>query len=101
MLAIFDLLTEGKELNNEDVKKVKKVAKDTLDKLKAEKLSIERWRESREVIAQIKIVIHDNLLWLPQESYSDEDVDTKATDVYQHIFASYRGGNDSVYEMRA
>ena len=33
--------------------------------------------------------------------YSDEDVDTKAVDVYQHIFASYRGGNDSVYEMRA
>ena len=101
VLAIFDLLTKGKELNNEDVKKVKKVAKDTLDKLKAEKLSIERWRESREVIAQVKIVIHDNLLWLPQESYSDEDVDTKATDVYQHIFASYRGGNDSVYRMSA
>ena len=101
VLAIFDLLTKGKELNNEDVKKVKKVAKDTLDKLKAEKLSIERWRESREVIAQVKIVIHDNLLWLPQESYSDEDVDTKATDVYQHIFASYRGGNDNVYSMSA
>jgi len=101
VLAIFDLLTVGKELSNEDVKKVKKVAKDTLDKLKAEKLSIQRWRESREVIAQIKIVIHDNLLWLPQESYSDEDVDTKATDVYQHIFASYRGGNDSVYRMSA
>lgn len=101
VLAIFDLLTKGKQLNNEDVKKVKKVAKDTLDKLKAEKLSIERWRESREVIAQVKIVIHDNLLWLPQDSYSDEDVDTKATDVYQHIFASYRGGNDSVYRMSA
>ncbi|KAA0913105.1 type I restriction endonuclease subunit R [Psychrobacter sp. ANT_WB68] len=101
VLAIFDLLTKGKELNNEDVKKVKEVAKDTLDKLKAEKLSIERWRESREVTAQVKIVIHDNLLWLPQESYSDEDVDTKAIDVYQHIFASYRGGNDSVYRMSA
>lgn len=101
VLAIFDLLTEGKELSKKDVKEVKKVAKKTLDVLKAEKLNIERWRESREVIAQIKIVIHDNLLWLPQESYSDEDVDTKATDVYQHIFASYRGGNDSVYEMRA
>jgi len=101
VLAIFDLLAKGKELNSEDVKKVKKVAKDTLDKLKAEKLSIERWRESREVIAQVKIVIHDNLLWLPQESYSDEDVDTKVTDVYQHIFASYRGGNDNVYSMSA
>src|SRR5690606_13927911 len=81
VLAIFDLLTEGKELSKKDVKEVKKVAKKTLDVLKAEKLNIERWRESREVIAQIKIVIHDNLLWLPQESYSDEDVDTKAIDV--------------------
>lgn len=101
VLAIFDLLTKGKELNNEDVKKVKKVAKDTLDKLKVEKLSIKRWRESREVIAQVKIVIHENMLHLPIESYSDEDVDTKATDVYQHIFASYRGGNDNVYSMSA
>lgn len=101
VLAIFDLLAKGKELNSEDVKKVKKVAKDTLDKLKAEKLSIERWRESREVIAQVKIVIHENMLHLPIESYSDEDVDTKATDVYQHIFASYRGGNDNVYSMSA
>jgi len=101
VLAIFDLLTKGKELSKKDIKEVKKVAKKTLDVLKAEKLNIERWRESREVIAQIKIVIHDNLLWLPQESYSDEDVDTKAIDVYQHIFASYRGGNDSIYEMRA
>ena len=100
-MAIFDLLTEGKELSKKDIKEVKKVAKKTLDVLKAEKLNIERWRESREVIAQIKIVIHDNLLWLPQESYSDEDVDTKAIDIYQHIFASYRGGNDSIYEMRA
>lgn len=101
VLAIFDLLTEGKELGDKERKEVKKVAKQTLDKLKAEKLKVERWRESQEVTSQIKVIIKDNLLYLPMEAYSDEEVDAKAQDVYQHIFASYRGGNDSVYGMRA
>ena len=35
-LAIFDLLREGKELEGKDLKQVKKVARETLDKLKAE-----------------------------------------------------------------
>lgn len=83
-LAIFDLLREGKELHNEELEQVKKVAKETLDKLKAEKLKIERWRESRQITAQVKGMIYDNLLWLPQIAY-------------QHIYSNYYGGGNSVY----
>jgi type I restriction enzyme R subunit len=96
-LAIFDLLREGKELHNEELEQVKKVAKETLDKLKAEKLKIERWRESRQITAQVKGMIYDNLLWLPQIAYSDEEISLKTVTVYQHIYSNYYGGGNSVY----
>lgn len=101
VLALFDLLCEGKALEAKDIKTVKKVASDTLSKLKAEKLKIERWRESRQITAQIKGMIYDNLLWLPETIYSDEDVSSKTVKVYQHIYSSYYGGNKSVYGVSA
>lgn len=96
-LAIFDLLREGKQLEGKELKQVKKVARETLDKLKTEKLKIERWRESRQITAQVKGMIYDNLLWLPEETYSDEDVSLKTVTVYQHIYSNYYGGGRSVY----
>jgi type I restriction enzyme R subunit len=98
-LAIFDLLKEGKELDSKALKEVKKVAKQTLEKLKAEKLKIDRWREKREITAQVKSMIYDQLLWLPQEAYSDEEVSLKTVSVYQHIYSNYYGGGSSVYGM--
>lgn len=97
-LAIFDLLKEGKELGLTEKKAVKKVAQQTLEKLKAEKLKIDRWRESRQITAQVKGMIYDNLLWLPQEVYSDEEVSLKTVSVYQHIYTNYLGGGKSVYQ---
>jgi type I restriction enzyme R subunit len=65
--------------------------------LKAEKLKIERWRESIQVTAQVKTLIDYRLQWLPQELYSDEEVDTKSLLVYQHIYANYQGAGMSRY----
>lgn len=100
-LAIFDLLKDGKNLNDKEIKTVKKIAIETLDKLKAEKLKIDRWRESRQITAQVKGLIYDQLLWLPQEVYSDEDVSQRTINVYQHIFTNYSGGGQSVYQQTA
>ena len=100
-LAIFDLLRAGKELEGKDLKQVKKVARETLDKLKAEKLKIERWRESRQITAQVKGLIYENLLWLPEQAYTDEDVSLKTVSVYQHIYSNYYGGGKSVYQQSA
>ena len=96
-LAIFDLLREGKELEGKDLKQVKKVAQETLEKLKAEKLKIDRWREKREVTAQVKSEIYNQLLWLPQEVYTDEEVSLKTVAIYQHIYSNYYGAGNSVY----
>lgn len=99
-LAVFDLLKEGKELSSKEIKDVKKVAAKTLETLKSEKLKIDNWRESRQIKAQVKSLIYDNLLYLPQEQYSDEEVGIKTANVYQHIFTNYYGNNQSVYNQK-
>ena len=100
-LAIFDLLVQGKHLNKKEREEVKKVAQKTLDILKAEKLKIDRWRESLQVTAQVKGMIYDHLLWLPKEVYTDEDIGLKTASVYQHIYSNYYGGGRSVYQQSA
>ena len=97
VLAIYDLLKEGKTLNKAELKTVKEVAAKTLTELKAEKLKVEQWRASRQIKAQVRNTIYEQLLWLPQDSYSDADVDRKASNVYQHIYSNYSGGGASVY----
>jgi type I restriction enzyme R subunit len=95
-LAIYDLLHKD-NLTQKEVDEVKKIAKNTLEKLKNEKLKIKRWRESSQVSTQVKIIIRDCLLYLPKESYTDNEVDTKSISVYQHIYTSYYGGGLSIY----
>jgi type I restriction enzyme R subunit len=73
------------------------VAAETLEKLKAEKLKIERWRKSRQISSQVKQIINDCLLHLPMAVYSDDDVNTKTVSVFQHIYTNYPGGNQSAY----
>lgn len=98
-LAIFDLLKK-ENLKDKEIDEVKKVAKQTLDNLKAEKLKIERWRESTQLRAQVKTTIYDTLLWLPQEPYSEDEVNEKTNVIYQHIFTNYPGGGQSVYNTK-
>ena len=95
-LAIFDLLKKP-ELTKAEEAKVKEVAKDTLVTLKTEMLKIDRWRESIQVTAQVKTLIDYRLQRLPQELYSDEEVDIKSLLVYQHIYANYQGAGMSRY----
>ena len=96
-LTIFDLLRTGKSLSPAELKEVKKVSVDLLTKLKEEKLRIERWRESRQITAQVKTIIFDTLQWLPQTTYSDQDVSEKTINVYQHIYTNYPGGQFNTY----
>lgn len=89
-LSIFDLLVKGKKLTKEEKETVKNVAKETLEILQREKLNIPNWKESREIRSGIKTTIYDQLLWLPEEKYTDEEVSYKSVQVYQHVY-SYAG----------
>jgi len=98
-LAIFDLLKKD-DLTKKELEEVKKVAKQTLEKLKEEKLKIERWRESTQLRAQVKTTIYDTLLWLPQEPYPEKEIEEKTNVIYQHIYTNYFGGGKSVYNIK-
>ena len=96
-LAIFDLLKK-ENLNKNEIKIVKDVAIKTLKALKEEKLKIDRWRESQQITAQIKIIIRDCLLHLPDKVYPDNEIESNTMKVYQHIYSSYFGNGKSIYD---
>lgn len=86
-LSIFDLLIQDKNLNKDEREKVKQVAAQTLETLKNEKLNIPNWKEIREVKAGVKTTIYEQLLWLPENKYTDEEVSLKSIAVYQHVYS--------------
>ena len=99
-LAIYDLLKKD-SLTIKEQEKVKKLSRETLAKLKQGQLNVQRWRESSQISAQVITTIHDQLLHLPQNSYPDLEVETRVSDVYQHIYSNYHGGGQSTYSNNA
>jgi len=95
-LAIYDLLKKPM-LSKKEQAEVKKVARETLAKLKQEKLRIERWRESLQVRAQVQTIILDSVQYLPQDPYPSEELADKSLLVYQHIYSNYQGSGMSTY----
>lgn len=98
-LALFDLLVKP-NLSKKDITRIKKVAKDLLATLKAEKLKIDSWQEKEATRDAVKIEIM-NFLWnedtgLPT-SYSVEEIEQKAEAVYFHIFQVYTDAQPTIY----
>jgi type I restriction enzyme R subunit len=90
-LAIYDLLKKP-TLTKAEQKAVKKVAKTTLEVLKAEKLKLEHWRRSTQVSAQVQVSIDQSLQYLPADPYPDNELAFLSQKVYQHIHSHYQGG---------
>ena len=91
-LALFDL-SKKPDLSPADIKRIKKVAVELLETLKAEKLKIDHWRDKETTRDAVRITIRD-FLWsdetgLPVDSYSEEEVVAKAEDVFLHVFRAY------------
>ncbi len=91
-LAIFDLLQKP-GLGAGDIKKIKAVAVELLDRLKAEKLRIDHWRDKEATRDAVRITIRD-YLWsddtgLPVDAYTDDDVNEKTEDVFRHVYRAY------------
>jgi len=98
-LAVFDMLVEGKELTKAERERVKQVARELLDALKAEKLRIERWAEKEATKAEVRTFINE-WLWSDQRglplSYTQPEVENRAERVFTFVFARYGGGRVAV-----
>jgi type I restriction enzyme R subunit len=99
-LALFDLLLKP-EISISDREKVKTVAAQLLEDLKAEKLRIQNWRENESTKAAVKTYIlnylYDENRGLPEPFYTISDVEHKADIVFDHVFMQYQDSFHNVY----
>ena len=91
-LAVFDLLKKP-DLGRPEIERIKKVAKDLLRTLKAEKLRVDQWREKDATQSAVKVAIHDFLYsdetGLPASAYSEHDVAATSEAVFAHVYRAY------------
>ena len=100
-LAVFDLLKKP-DLSKVELARIKEVAKDLLCALKAETLRVDRWKDKETTRDAVRQAIRD-FLWseatgLPVNRYSNEDVRSRADEVYLHIHFAYPRLPSPVYE---
>ncbi len=91
-LAIFDLLRKP-DLNAPEIKRIKSVAVQLLERLKEEKLRVDHWRDKEATRDAVRVEIR-NYLWddkigLPMEAFAEDDVAEKTEDVFRHIYRAY------------
>ena len=87
-LSMYDVLIKD-DLSKEDIKKLKTVAKDLLENIKAQLSTMDHPFDKQETKASIIITIRD-ILWkeLP-ESYSDESINYYRDAVYNYVSQHY------------
>jgi len=91
-LAVFDLLKKP-ELSPKEIKRIKDVAVELLETLKAEKLRVDHWTDKEATRDAVRLVIRD-FLWsestgLPVDQYTEDDVQARAEEVYRHVYRVY------------
>jgi type I restriction enzyme R subunit len=103
-LAIFDLLKKPELIKNE-IKRIKAVAVDLLETLKAQKLRIDHWQDKEATRDAVRLTIRD-FLWsdktgLPVDKYTEDEVQNRAEEVYRHVFRVYPTLPSPYYESAA
>ena len=89
-LSMYDVLMKD-DLSKEDIKKLKNVAKELIEKIKALLATMDHPFDKQETKAAIIITIRD-ILWqeLP-ESYSEESITQYRDEVYNYVSSHYGG----------
>ena len=91
-LAIFDLLKKP-DLDAKDIKRIKTVAKELLEILKAKLKDLYHWQDREPSRDTVKVIIRD-FLWnettgLPVNFYTVNEVEKKTEEVFYHICRAY------------
>jgi len=97
-LAVFDLLTKPDiKLTRAERDQVKKVAKELLVTLKAERLVLD-WRKRQQTRARVRQAIEITLDKLP-DCYTKGLYERKCEAVYQHVYDAYYGEGKGIYPL--
>ncbi|MGY2892843.1 type I restriction endonuclease subunit R [Deinococcus sp. UYEF24] len=96
-LAVFDLISLSEAaLSDAELEQIKAVARGLLASLKADRLVLD-WRKKQQARARVRQAIRQGLDGLP-EAFSKPGYDQAVTAVYAHVYESYKGEGESVYE---
>ncbi len=100
-LAVFDLLTKPEmELTTKEQSQVKKTARELLETLKLEKLVLD-WRKRQQSRAQVRVTIETLLDQGLPKIYTEEIYKQKSDAIFQHVYDSYFGPDQSIYTSAA
>ncbi len=88
-LSVYDMLFD-ENLSKEDIKKMKKIAVDLLDKIKSKISELDHWTDKQETKAEVDTLI-GKILWeeLP-ECYSDRAIFTYRQKIYEYVYMRYK-----------
>jgi len=86
-LAVFDLLIKD-NLNPGEVEEIKKLAKEMIEKLKAEKLT-PHWREFEPTRSGVKTTITDYVYKLPDPTYTEDECKSLVSPLYNFVYEQY------------
>ena len=96
-LALFDILTKPEiDITKSEKEAVKKVARSLLQTLKEAKLVLD-WRKKQQSRAAVYTTVKNVLDELPR-AYTPELYQQKCDRVYQHVYDSYQGEGNSIYQ---
>jgi type I restriction enzyme, R subunit len=91
-LAVYDLLLK-KDLSKKEIKRIKKIVVDLLEKIKKTIAEVDNWREKESTRDDMKMKIYhflyDEKTGLPEEDYSEEEIEALSKQVYRHIYRAY------------
>jgi len=96
--AIFDILRQGKKLEEKEKNEIKKISIELLEELKKEKLRVDQWADKSVTAAAVFNYVNKTLFEvLPYPTYQTDDIDLKTNLVYEHLKHQYFGGGMSIY----
>jgi len=86
---MYDMLFRD-DLSKSDIQKLKKVAVDLLQKVKAKIAELDHWTDKQETRAEVDILIRE-VLWkeLP-DTYDDLSVAACRQQVFEYVFTRYK-----------
>ena len=88
-LSMYDLLFKD-NLSKQDIKKLKSVAVELLEKIKAKIGSLDHWTDKQETKAAVDTLIRDTLWKELPESYDDVAINMYRARVYEYVYTHYR-----------
>ena len=96
-LSIYDMLFD-ENLTKEEIKKIKNVAVELLDKIRGKIAEFDHWTDKPETKAEIEVLIKD-ILWMQlPDCYSDDSIYTYKEKIYEYFYMRYKVAAKEQYE---